>query len=97
MRITQSLLRKMSALVVAIPLLVAVISQVVIWFIPGCNPNPYGPGQCAGSTNLALALLAGELGGVYIALVLGLLVSIPLFVASVVVQMLERRRARNAA
>ncbi len=97
MRISPKLLRKVSALAVFIPLVVAVLSQAIIWLIPGCNPNPYGSSQCAGSTNLALVLLAGELGGVYVALVLGLFVSIPLLVASVVLHFLGRRHAKNDA
>jgi len=97
MQVGPNLLRKIAALAFFVPLAVALTSQVIIWLIPGCNPNPYGPGECAGSANLAITLLIGQLGGVYVALVLGFFISIPMLVAAVVLQFLRGRHAKNTA
>lgn len=97
MQVAPSLLRKIAALAVFVPLALAFVSQVTIWLVPGCNPNPYGPGQCAGSASLAIALLIGQLGGVYVALVLGFFISVPMLFAAVVLQVLRARYAKNAA
>jgi hypothetical protein len=97
MQVTPSFLRKIAALAVFVPLVFTLVSQAIIWLIPGCNPNPYAPGQCAGSVTLANALIFGQLGGVYVALLLGLFVSIPLLITAVVLKFLRRRYPKNAA
>lgn len=69
-----------AAAVVFGPLGAAVVSQGLIWLIPGCNPNPYALGKCLiGSYNLAPGLVLVTIGGIYIA-VIGIVVSVPLLI-----------------
>jgi len=78
MEISPTLLRKTAVWLVVAPCLVALAAQVCIWVIPGCKPNPYGLGKCLiRSYNAAAFLLVLQLGGVYLAMCLGVLVSAP--------------------
>jgi len=71
-----------AAAVVLGPLGIALIGQVLIWMLPGCNPNPYALGECLiGSYNIASILMFATVGGIYVA-VIGLLVSVPLLVGA---------------
>ena len=77
------------------PIAIAVVGQVSIWMIPGCNPNPYAPGEClVGSYNLAYALIVATLGGIYVA-VLALPASFLLLVAAIWLSRRERRRTNR--
>lgn len=63
-----------------LPASVAAISFVAPYLIPACEPQLYGVGVCMlGSVNDAVAIVLGIFGGIYIAAVLGIFVSGPLY------------------
>lgn len=73
-----------ATLLFGVPLAIGLICFGLIHFIPGCNPNPYSLGDFRIlSVNLSFVLLIGQLSGFGFAFVLGLFVSLPMFVASV--------------
>lgn len=85
--------RRIAIWVTVVPLLVSLFSQCLIWLLPNCNPTPYSVNQCVISGHqVGSFVIAGLLGGLYVAALLGLLISIPLFGASLVVQ---RRRLKS--
>jgi hypothetical protein len=97
MKVSPRLLRKLAFWAVALPAGVALLTQLAIWSIPGCNPNPYALGECmVGRANVAVPLLLVGLGGVYISLALLTVVALPLLVLSWVLDARSRRVARHA-
>lgn len=79
--------KRIAIWVTAIPLLVSLSCQCLIWLIPNCNPTPYSVEQCiVVGHQVGPYVIAGLLGGLYVATLLGLLISVPLLVASMVVQ-----------
>jgi hypothetical protein len=79
--------KRIAIWVTVIPLLVSLFSQCLIWLIPNCNPTPYSVEQCViVGHQMGSYVIAGLLGGLYVAALLGLLISVPLFLASMVVQ-----------
>lgn len=91
------LLRRVAFWTVALPACGALLAQLAIWAIPGCNPNPYGLGEClVGGANLAVPLLFASLGGAYISAALAFLVALPLLVISWVIGSRVRRAAQHA-
>lgn len=98
MKLSPKLLRRFALWIFVVPCLLALGAQITIWAIPGCNPNPYGLGECmVGSSNLASTLLLAQLGGIYAALVLGGLVCLPLAALSLGLEAWNRRRGRRGA
>lgn len=93
MQISPHALRKTAAVVLLIPAAVALLAQALILLLPGCNPNPYALGECmlAGFNIAGLLVIVGT-GGFAIAVVIALCVSLPLFVASVLLGRLRRRK-----
>ena len=86
-------LKRIAIWVAVIPLLISLLSQCLIWLIPGCNPTPYSAEQCVvAGHQLGPYVIAGLLGGLYVAVLLSLLISVPLLVASMFMQ---RRRLRS--
>ena len=76
-----------------VPLLVALIAQVLMWLIPGCNPNPYALGICSvGPYNIAAALVLLGVGGAYLAML-----SVPISAPLLLVAWWLSHRARRAA
>jgi len=71
---------------VALPACGALLAQLAIWAIIGCNPNPYALGECmVGDANLAVPLLLVDLGSFCISAALAFLVALPLLVTSWVI------------
>jgi hypothetical protein len=88
-------LKRIAIWVTVIPLLVSLISQCLIWLIPNCNPTPYSVERCVvAGHQFGPYVMAGLLGGLYVAALLGLVISVPLFVASMVVQRRSLRSTR---
>jgi hypothetical protein len=88
-------LKRIAIWVTIIPLLVSLFSQCFIWLIPNCNPTPYSVEQCVvAGYQVGPYVAVGLLGGIYVAALLGLLISVPLFVASIVVQRRSLRSTR---
>ncbi|OYT87532.1 MAG: hypothetical protein CFE46_10245 [Burkholderiales bacterium PBB6] len=97
MKAGPKLLRRVAFWIVALPACGALLAQLAIWAIPGCNPNPYALGECTvGGANLAGQLLLVGLGGVYISAALAFLVALPLLVISWVIGARLRRAAQHA-
>jgi len=95
MRIRPTLLRQMAAWLFVAPCLAALTAQVCIWVIPACNPNPYALGTCQiGSYNAAPLLLVLQLGGAYLAMCLGILVSLPTLVIVAGIGLWSKRSKR---
>lgn len=64
--------------------------------IPDCNPNPYSVQGCmVAGVSLASALVLGQLGGTYIAIALGLIVSLPLFSDFNAIELAETEKAKQ--
>jgi hypothetical protein len=81
-----------------LPCIVALVSQLLIMAIPGCNPNPYSAGSCVVfSHNLAVPLLAGLFGGIWVAIVAAVFVSLPLLLIAIILRLLGRRSSGNVA
>ena len=79
MGISPTILRKVAVWLFVAPCLAALTARVCIWVIPACNPNPYALGTCQiGPFNAAALLLVLQLGGAYLAMCLGVLVSAPM-------------------
>jgi hypothetical protein len=90
--LTPRLLARVAIWAFILPCIVALTSQLLIWLIPGCNPNPYSAVGCVVlSHSLAAPLLVGLMGGTYTAVVLAVVVSLPLSV----VAFFWSRRARS--
>jgi hypothetical protein len=86
-------LKRIAIWVTVVPLLISLLSQCLIWLIPNCNPTPYSVEQCVvAGHQFGPYVMAGLLGGVYVAVLLGLLISVPLFVASMI---MHRRTLRS--
>lgn len=97
MKISPRVLRKLAFWAVALPVCAALLAQLEIWSIPGCIPNPYGPGECmVGRVNFAAPLLLVSLGGFYISFALLIVVALPLLVLSWAFDARSRRAARHA-
>lgn len=93
MKIAPRVLRRVAAFVVAIPAGVALLAQVVIWLTPGCRSNPYALGECiVAGANLAAPLLLAVLGGIYVATGLLVFITVPLLVASWILEARRRRK-----
>lgn len=97
MKASPILLRRVAFWTVALPACAALLAQLAIWSIPGCNPNPYGPGECMfGGANLAVPLLLVSLGGVYFSAALAFVVALPLLVISWVIGARLRKAVQHA-
>jgi len=96
-RFSPQRLRGLAVWLFVIPSAVALAAQLVIWCIPGCNPNPYALGEClVGAVNVAQPLLILLLGGAFAAAILGVLVAVPMFLlADGLSAWLKRRGMRD--
>jgi hypothetical protein len=82
-----SKLKRIAVGVPVAPRLISLLSQCRILLIPNCNPTPYSLEQCAvAGHHVGPYLVAGIIGGLYVAVLLSLLISLPLIVASMFVQ-----------
>lgn len=83
MKLNPKSLMKLALVLIAIPIGVSLVSQVGIWVLPECNPNPYSLEGCIVlAHSLAAALVTGLFGGAYLAVVVGVFVSAPMLVIS---------------
>ncbi len=91
----QKKLKRIAGWVAVVPLFISLLSQCLIWLIPNCYPTPYSVEQCVvAGLQLGPYVIAGLLGGIYVAVLLGLLISMPLFVASLIIQRRTLRSTR---
>jgi hypothetical protein len=85
--VSSSKLKRIAVWVPVIPLLVSSLSQCLIWIIPNCYPTPYSVEQCyVAGYQFGPYLVLGLLGGLYVAVLLSLLISVPLLVVSMFMQ-----------
>nr|WP_315466560.1 hypothetical protein [uncultured Undibacterium sp.] len=97
MKTTPKFLRKVAFWIVALPACGALLAQLAIWAIIGCNPNPYALGECmVGDANLAVPFLLVGLGGFYISAAMAFLVALPLLVTLWVIDAQLRKAAQHA-
>lgn len=97
MKLSPRVLRKLAFWAVALPASAALLGHLAIWSISGCNPNPYGLGECmVGTANVAVPLLLVSLGGVYVSLALLIVGALPLLVLSWVLGARWQRAAQHA-
>jgi len=96
MRITPRTLQKTAFVSGSIPFAISLLAHLIIWCIPGCNPNPYSLGQCTvGTINWASFLLIAGLGGFYLGILVCIFISIPLCVVSVGFKIYQKRKNRT--
>jgi hypothetical protein len=94
--LTPRLLTRMAIWAFMLPCIVALTSQLLIWLIPGCNPNPYSVEGCVVfSHSLAAPLLLGLMGGTFTAVVLIVVISLPLSVVALFWSLRSRSGSRG--
>jgi hypothetical protein len=93
MPISAKVLRRIATLTVAMPILLSLAAQAVMWVIPGCLDNRNAVNECRlVSVDIAGILLFFSWGGFISAFFLSVVVSVPLFAISLALSFWDKRR-----